>query len=450
MNSEGNKIVYVVHSVDTEGPLVESIEITFHRLDTILGIKLTPSEETLKKIQNKELDLEGKENIAAQIFSPHLLDYNDSWEKLEKMLVEIMDPKFRKNIPDSFGNGWKFNWHCLDHVGYETNPVCRDLGHHKIFDHYKKMIEMTKSYQDSIHWHFHPMSFYREANRRGNSFFNSFHLHDVLCRKIIERKWFPRVYRAGFHLERNDINLFLEQWIPFDISNQSVKDLSLEEGQIDQQKERFTDWRLAPDDWSVYHPSHDNYQLKGNCRRVIARCLNLLTRQTNINQEEVDKAFEHANKGLPTILGITNHDFRNMANEIIPFQKMLLKAKEKFPDVKFVYSEAIDAFRNVLYGEDHDFGKLLIDTSLEKSPKNWKLNIKLKEGKIFGPEPYLAIKTKSDRFFHENLDLVELDKEWSFTFDEDTIKPEDISAIGVASNDKYANTFVKIIYAIEK
>jgi len=444
-NSENKKIVYVVHCVDTEGPLHESIEITFQRLETILGIQMEPSIENLKKIQNKELDLGGKEEIAALILSSHLLDYNNTWEKMDKMLVKIMSPELRNRIPDSFGGGWIFNWCCLDHVGYVDNPVCRDLGHHKIFDHYKNIIKLTKSNQDSIHWHFHPMSFYRQANRRGCSFFNSFHLHDVLCRKIIERQWFPKIYRAGFHLERSDINLFLEQWIPFDISNQSMKDLSLEEQQVDQQKERFGDWRLAPDDWSIYYPHHDHYQLKGNCRRVIARCLNLRTRQTNINQTEVDKAFARANQGLPTLLGITNHDFRNMETEITPFQDMLINAKEKYSDVKFVYSEAVDAFRKVLYSENHDFGELVLNVSLEKGIKSWRLNVNVKKGSVFGPQPYLAIKTKSNRFIHENLDLVSLGKAWSYTFDEDTLLPEDISIIGIASNDKYANTFVKTI-----
>ena len=36
---------------------------------------------------------------------------------------------------DSFGNGWVFNWHCLDHVGYINNPRRRDMGYHNIFDY---------------------------------------------------------------------------------------------------------------------------------------------------------------------------------------------------------------------------------------------------------------------------------------------------------------------------
>ena len=69
----------------------------------------------------------------------------------------------------------------------------------------------------------------------------------------------------------------------------------------------------------------------------------------------------------------------------------------------------------------------------------------MKQGSIFGPQPYLAIKTKSDRFIHENFDLVTLEKTWAYTFDDESVKPEDVSVIGIASNDKYGNTAIEII-----
>ena len=34
-----------------------------------------------------------------------------------------------------------FNWHCLDHVGYEINPRRRDMGYHNIFDHYQQIVK---------------------------------------------------------------------------------------------------------------------------------------------------------------------------------------------------------------------------------------------------------------------------------------------------------------------
>jgi len=444
-NSFNKKRVYVVHCVDTEGPLHESLEATFDRLNSLLGIKFEPSEDTLKKIQNKELDLNGQEDLASEIFSAHLTEYNDSWSKIDNMLEKIMNKEFRNSIPDSLGNGWIFNWHCVDHVGYDINPRNRELGHHKIFDHYVEFLKKTNSTEDSIHWHFHPMSFYREAHRKGTSFFNSFHLHDVLSRKIIERNWFPNVFRAGFHVERPDIHLFLEQWIPFDISNISITENTVEQKQSDLQEGRFGDWRYAPNDWSIYNPSHDHYQLKGNCNRSIGRILNLKTRHANITQEEVDKAFNRANQNLPTLLGVTNHDFRNMESEILPFYEMLQNAKKKFPEVEFVYSEAANAFRNILYSDIPDSEKLQLKISQEKNHDNLKIVVTLERGSLFGPQPYLAIKTKSGQFIHENFDLITPKKSWSYTFDVESIKQDDVAAIGVASNDKYGNTFVKTI-----
>ena len=46
------KILHVVHCVDTEGPLNETLEATFERLKHIYHIDLEPSEGTLKKLQN--------------------------------------------------------------------------------------------------------------------------------------------------------------------------------------------------------------------------------------------------------------------------------------------------------------------------------------------------------------------------------------------------------------
>jgi len=436
------RCVYVVHSVDTEGPLSESLESTFARIESLIGMQFEPSIELLEKIQNETLPLNGKEKLASKIFSKDLLDYNDSWEKLDRMLYVIMSNVFRNHFLDSRGTGYKFSWHCVDHVGYVSNPRKKDLGHHKIFDHYKKIIEETNS-TDQIHWHFHPMSFYKESHRSGFSYENSPHLHEVICRKIIERNWFPTVFRAGFHVERPDIHLFLEQWIPFDISNMSSDDDK--ESQLDLQNGRFGNWNFAPNDWSIYHPDHDNYQLVGNCRRYIARILNLGTRYSNITQLEVDKAFSRANSHLPTILGVTNHDFRNIQKDVVTFYEMLIKSKEKFPDVEFVFCDAKEAFRNAIYGEEFNFPKVELNVNIEKKDSSIVLKVDLLNGQVFGPQPYLAVKTKTERFFHDNLDLIEIGKKWAYTFDNDTIIPEDISIISISCNDKYGNNFIKTI-----
>ena len=143
------------------------------------------------------------------------------------------------------------------------------MGYHNIFDHYRNIIKELNLSENTLNWHFHPMSTYNEAHRCATSYVNSPELYQILCRKIIERNWFPSVFRAGFQSERPDSNWFLEQWIPFDISSMSVENIDEINKNIDFKNGRSGDWRLATKEWEVYHPSHDNYQINGNCRRWI-------------------------------------------------------------------------------------------------------------------------------------------------------------------------------------
>jgi hypothetical protein len=444
--SGNEKIVYILHCVDAEGPLYESLEATFERLNELFGISMEPGLENLKKIQKRLIDFGDRTGIIADTFSSHNLDYNDSWKKIDKMLLKIMSPDFRNKMPDSFGNPWIYNWHCVDHVGYVHNPRRRTMGIHKIFDYYKQIIEKTQSYNDGIHWHFHPMSHYKEAHRCATSFINSPHLYEILCRRIIERNWFPVVFRAGFHTERPDSNLFLEQWIPFDASNRSYcKEEDNLTHHLDISAGRMGDWRLAPDDWSIYHPDHDYYQKPGNCRRWICRVLPIRMRNIELSQTEVDKAFSRANGGKPTIMCITNHDERDIAPEVDLMRKKITKASKKYPDVKFKFCEAKEAFRSAIYGKDACFEPVELGISLDGNHKRLILRVETKRGKVFGPQPFLAVKTKSGRFIHDNFDFDPTLRKWSYTFDHESIHADDLSAVGIATNDKYGNSFIKVI-----
>lgn len=439
------KVVHILHCIDAEGPLYESLEATFERLHEIFGIKMDPTRENLEKLQNGRIDFGEKTDVIADVFSNHNLNCSDTWGKIDKMLLRIMSPDFRNKVSDSFGRGWVYNWHCLDLLGYLHNPRRRQIGIHKIFDHYKQMVDKSRSYQDGIHWHFHPMSTYREAHRCATSYVNSPHLYEILCRRIIERNWFPAVFRAGFHTERPDSHWFLEQWIPFDVSNAAYNTkMDVHSYQSDMSGGRFGDWRLAPDDWSIYHPSHDNYQIPGNCRRWISRVLNIKVRGRELSQAEVEKAFCEAAKGKPTILGIASHDFRDVASEVDFVREKIIKAQEKYPQVKFKFCEATEGFRSAIYGPD-TLQAVELDVSLNGNDKEAVLRIATVKGEVFGPQPFLAVKTKSGRFIHDNFDFGMSLREWSYVFDNNSIRANDVDIIGVAANDKYGHTFIKII-----
>lgn len=420
------KEVYIVHCIDTEGPLYESIDATFERVENVFNVCLEHTKENLIKLQNKAIDLGGFEAAVFNMVEPKRLNTNDTWEKLDRMLDRILSDDFREKLLDSEGKGWIYNWFCVDHVGFkDVNPRRRNAGHHNIYDHYHSK---NKDNKDLIQFHYHPISICGHFNVSGTTYLNSNNIFDILCRKIIDRNWFPSCFRPGFHTERPDSHWFLEQWIPFDYANQATENLNNE--QLDLSNGRFGDWRRAIKEWRPYHPSHDDYQVEGHCRRWIARCLNMDARIREISQNDFMEGFKRANDGESTIISFTNHDFRDMTDEIDKMRKMISEASKIYPEVKFYYSNAISAMRNAL---DMKAKNINLDFNIQSKENNTAIMEISSNDNIFGPQPFLAIKTITGEYIWENLDFQGNNK-WTYHLDENTLKTNMIEKIGVAAN----------------
>ena len=427
--------LYVVHCIDTEGPLKEPLEATFKRLNELYNIKLEASEKNLKLLQDKKIDLGGLEHDIARTFSQKLLAYNDTWEKIDQMLDSIMSKSFREKFRDHDGNGIIYNWHCLDNVGFNTNERFRDLGFGKVYNFYNKKIKDTKSL-DKIHWHFHPLSFFKEAHICSTSYDNSYEiLHQILSRRLINNQWFPVVNRAGFHAIRQDSNFFLEQWIPFDFSNQS---LYLDDDSLSSDSNRYGNWSRAPKEWLPYNPSHEDYQSKGNMNRYTTKCLNVGTRFKLLTNYEIEMAFKIAEKKGSAILAFTNHDFRDMSVDIIDTYERIHSISKKFDSVKICNSDAVNAMQNAIEKKDN-YENIELAINLDKNNSSTKIKVDTIKGSTFGSQPYLAIKTKDNRYFHDNFNEVDYGKSWEYILDRASINVNDIEKIVVASNDYYGN-----------
>jgi hypothetical protein len=425
--------VYVVHCIDTEGPLKEDIEATFGRLKEIFGIVLEPNIENLKKIQNGEINFGGQEDLIADAFAEKRISTLGDWSEVDKVLDQILEDSFRKRVPDSKGNGWIFNWFCLDHVGFTgKNPRRRDCGYGNIYNHYlSKLKEKNATYKDLLQFHYHPLPFNGHFNYAGTSYVNSNNLFEILAHRIIDNEMFPAAYRAGMEAERPDSHWFLEQWIPFDYSNDSYLK-SNDDRQPDLRDGRYGDWRRASRNWKPYHPSHDDYQTVGSCHRMITRCVSLDSRVAKLELKDVREAFSQANDGKDAILAFANHDFRDMREEVNRVMDMLLQVSSEYPDVMFEYSDAISAFVNE---EKLDIDSVEISfkatEDLCKDACEISINI---EGRIFGSQPFFCFRTNEGRYYWDNLDYGEKKGQWSYVFDDKTINWSSIDVVALASN----------------
>ena len=415
-------VLHVVHCIDTEGPLDESPEATVTQINQLFGLDLEPGKAMLDKLRQGQVDLGEKSDAVRKLVSDERLAYNRTWAHIDAMLDNALSDQFRLRQPDDFGGGWVYSWHCVDHVGLTDNPRRKGYGYGMIFDYYRQ----RASHGDEINWHFHPLSLTRGAVDVASSYLNSWDvLSQVLCRRVLDHGWFPVVNRPGFHTERPDSHAFLEQWIPFDYANQRHEDTDL--FQRDLQHGRFGDWRRAPITWGGYHPDHDDYQLSGGCRRWIFRCLNIGTRLRVLDERHVRQAFEEASQTGSAILVFADHDYRDVRPDVVRLQAMLAAVRGAFPEVQIKYSGAEAAARQQLQLTHHE------PLKLSAAIRDQRLHVETLAGAVFGPQPFLALKTKAGAYFHDNFDVIEPGRSWSYVLDEQTIPLSGLGRIGVAA-----------------
>lgn len=425
-------VLHVVHCIDTEGPLTEDIAATFERINAMFDLNLSASQENLRKLQQQKLPLGGKEADVARVVAPHLLAYNNSWQDIDAMLDEAMSAEFREKLRDDAGGGWVYSWHCMDHAGYSDNARRKDIGYGNVFRFYQQKIAETNSTRDEINWHFHPLSFSRNPLQCASSYVNSYDvLMQILARRLVDEGWCPVANRPGFHTERPDSHAFLEQWIPYDYAN--LYDTQ-EDGQRDVSGGRFGDWRRASASWAGYHPHHDDYQVSGACRRWIFRCLNVGTRFKTLQERHVREAFAEANEKGSAILAFSNHDYRDIRPDVTYVRELLAKVKPDFAGVAMRFSGAVEAARA---HAQHLEPRTTAPIELAMNMDGGVLSVHITAGELFGPQPMLAIKTREGHYYHDNFDVQQPGKHYTYTFDSQTVLPDRICTIaaGAAGRD---------------
>jgi len=408
-------IVYIVHAVDCEGPMTEKLEATFERMyEYGLPKYIDVSVENLRKIQEQKLEGIDKKllQLLSKIFNKHSLDYHNKWNDIDNMMDEILSEKFRNRYCSKNGGPYKYSWFIYDHhEDFSNNPRFHDVGTHKIFDHY---FNKFNNGLDGIYWHYHHPSVSGDALESNTCWTNRTTHEEIIAKRIIDRKWYFSCFRAGLHIERNDLSHWLEMFFPFDFSARYMDENQNYLPGSD------VDWRGCPSVWGGWHPDWYDYRKEGNMKRYLFRCTDLWTYLNILREEEVEEAFKQAQNNGKSILTYYNHDYRDMKFEIDNGYKVIQKVSNRYPHIDWVFTTALEAAQKYLNLKPQ---KLKLSYKLEGNLLRVFSNMR-----IFGPQPFLAIK-ENNKYFRDNF-TVESEKEWAYRFR----KIENVEAFGVAAN----------------
>jgi hypothetical protein len=320
-----------------------------------------------------------------------------TWYDVEEMVAATVSEDFRKEHADPEGNPYSFTWFIIDVVGYKDNPRRKALGFHSVWDAYQRLLQATRQH-DAVGWHFHTVPVGQHALEYNTCWTNNDFHEQSLSRRLLERRSFPSLFRAGGVIERNDLSFWLEQFIPFDFSSASVAGRG--------RPGVMSDWRHAPLDWGGYHPSFYDYRRPGTMRRWLFRCLETTGYETNLNENEVEAAFRQVRSGKNAILAYSSHDRRDLGIDVRKAFDLIKQVSSGYQDVMWQWASGLKAARAVTGSEENNPASF---THEWKGKTLWIRSDK----PLFGPTPFLAVEEAGGIFFRDN-PTIEEETAWAY------------------------------------
>jgi SAM-dependent methyltransferase len=324
-----------------------------------------------------------------------------TWEQVDGAMDKLFEAEFRLRLPDPAGGTLRIGWFFLTWTGFTSNPRGRDFGYHRVRDHYRARYgAMIAAYGDEECWHYH----HPPASGVGNEWgldWGSGDEHDrIVSRQLLERGWFPACFRAGGTILDAVSSRWVDSWFPFDYSNRAPLALP-----------GLVDWSSGVAEWGLYHPDLEDFRRPGAGRRRLARCLDLATNVHALSDDDVEQAFVRAESGLPAVVAVFDHDYRDIAGRIDAFREHIQAVAARHPDVGWRYAAPVEAARRALGAPSPS--PLQLDAAM--SPRGVHI---WSSDPIFQSLPWLALRSPEGEVDHVEEGCVRLDEtRWLWTPD---------------------------------
>lgn len=349
-----------------------------------------------------------------------------NWEAVDEAMDKLFKENFRNKILDSFNGNLKFGWFFLTWSGFNNkrNPRKRDLGYHKIYDHYRsRWGKLIQTFGDEECWHYHHPPRSGVVNEWSTDWNSSQEYKSIISRQIIERNWFPICFRAGGTIMDKNLSQWVDKWFPFDYSNRAPLDVSV------------MDWSDGIDEWKAYNPDPEFFKKEGNGKRYLARTMDLVTGSYTAGKVDIEKAFMEAENQGHAILSTFDHDYRDIEHRFVDFISTLNEVSKKFPNVQWKYSNPSNAIIETQSLQKNN--NLKITTEKKDDYFSIKTNLDIHQ-----ENPWIAAQRTDGAIFQLESNIEKVGKNlWRLSLDQ----ASDFKKLGIAASNNSGDSFTKIL-----
>ena len=305
----------------------------------------------------------------------------------------VMDPAFRAQFVDSYGQPLKMTWWMMagNIFRYATNtdvPVPNIMTLYLMKKYHGGNVEING---DELSLHYHTFA-WTDYNGDGIYYWNQaltfmecFDDWNVtLAQFLLEEEVFPVSFRSGWHYMDNGWQAVLDEQMPYSMHSASP---SVHSDTLEPTDNNY-DWSQATLEFIPYHPSPANYQLPGDGPGWNVRCRYFGSVISGANLEDI---FAEANAGIDQVACIWSHlPETPFLTDIAKIDSVVHEVAASYPDVNFRYCTAIEAMQRWRGTAD----TIAPDLALWEIPSGDDVFFGISTDEpIFQPVPFVAVKT---------------------------------------------------------
>jgi hypothetical protein len=305
----------------------------------------------------------------------------------------VMDPAFRAQFADSFGQSLKLTWWMLVGSVYgqtdNQNVPLSNLMPLYLMQKYHR--DALRQFGDEVSLHYHTF-LWSDYNGDGVYYWNqarTFHecradFDLALAQSLIEEEVFPVSFRSGWHYMDNEWQNYLNELLLYNMDDDSplVQPWTGLEPTFN-----VLDWSQAPTNFVPFHPATTNYQVPGDGLGWNVRSVKF----PNVTPAMFDDLFTQAAGGADQVASFWGHlPETDFLTNLVRMDAFAHAAANNHPEVKFRYCTAVEAMQRWRGVTDHTPPQLEVGEAVNQDVVTLTLHT---DEPIFQPQPFVAAKS---------------------------------------------------------